>query len=92
MADKKANDVICAALTKAYPKIPIISEENKLEAYAKRKEWKYFWCVDPLDGTKEFIKRNGQVRCFRSSSSSAQHAPPPGDQPRRDDRLMLLMF
>lgn len=60
MADKKANDVICAALTKAYPKIPIISEENKLEAYAKRKEWKYFWCVDPLDGTKEFIKRNGQ--------------------------------
>ncbi|EGB12826.1 hypothetical protein AURANDRAFT_5667, partial [Aureococcus anophagefferens] len=59
-ADTTANTIICDALTAAYPKIPIMSEENKLLPYAERKGWAYFWCVDPLDGTKEFIKRNGQ--------------------------------
>ena len=43
-----------------YPAIPIISEENANAPYAVRKDWEYFWCVDPLDGTKEFIKRNGE--------------------------------
>lgn len=37
-----------------------ISEENKLLSFEERSKWEYFWCVDPLDGTKEFIKRNGQ--------------------------------
>ena len=59
-ADTTANTIICDALKAAYPKIPIMSEENKLLPYAERKGWAYFWCVDPLDGTKEFIKRNGQ--------------------------------
>lgn len=40
--------------------IPIISEENKNLGYAHRKDWKECWIVDPLDGTKEFIKRNGE--------------------------------
>jgi 3'(2'), 5'-bisphosphate nucleotidase len=39
---------------------PIISEEGKDIPYEKRKDWKRFWLVDPLDGTKEFIKRNGE--------------------------------
>jgi len=39
---------------------PSISEENKLLPFEERSQWDYFWCVDPLDGTKEFIKRNGQ--------------------------------
>jgi len=60
VADKQANAIICDSLRKAYPSIPIMSEENEEEAYAVRRQWKYFWCVDPLDGTKEFIKRNGQ--------------------------------
>lgn len=59
-ADKAGNEVIVTALQNQYPDIPIISEENKLIAYADRKDWNYFWLVDPLDGTKEFIKKNGE--------------------------------
>ena len=59
-ADKKANDVICAFLEKTYPEIPILSEETKAAEYAVRKNWECFWLVDPLDGTKEFIKKNGE--------------------------------
>lgn len=39
---------------------PVITEEIPVPAYAERKNWEYFWIVDPLDGTKEFIKRNGE--------------------------------
>ena len=42
------------------PHVPIVSEENKQVSYEIRKKYQYSWCVDPLDGTKEFIKRNGQ--------------------------------
>lgn len=42
------------------PHIPIVSEENKQVSFDIRKKYQYSWCVDPLDGTKEFIKRNGQ--------------------------------
>jgi 3'(2'), 5'-bisphosphate nucleotidase len=40
--------------------IPIMSEENKEVDYATRKDWEYYWCIDPIDGTKEFIKKNGE--------------------------------
>ena len=60
LADKRANAVICAGLEKLTPKIPIISEENKEIAYTKRKRFTFAWLVDPVDGTKEFIKRNGE--------------------------------
>mmetsp|Transcript_45280 Transcript_45280/g.70853 ORF Transcript_45280/g.70853 Transcript_45280/m.70853 type:complete len:256 (-) Transcript_45280:57-824(-) len=59
-ADLAANKIICDSLTAKYPDIPIISEENKMADYSTRKDYKYFFLVDPLDGTKEFIKRNGQ--------------------------------
>ncbi|WP_434637283.1 3'(2'),5'-bisphosphate nucleotidase CysQ [Sulfurimonas sp. NW7] len=59
-ADTKANEIIGLALQKLYPNIPILSEENKQTAYETRKNWQYYWCVDPLDGTKEFIKHNGE--------------------------------
>jgi len=59
-ADLKSNEVICAALTKLYPNIPILSEENKEVPYEERKCWEYFWSIDPIDGTKEFIKKNGE--------------------------------
>jgi 3'(2'),5'-bisphosphate nucleotidase len=59
-ADLAANNLICASLKEKYPSIPIVSEENKLLPYDERSQWPYYWCIDPLDGTKEFIKRNGQ--------------------------------
>lgn len=60
IADRKANAHIVKCLKDLHPGIPIISEENKLQPYDIRKEFDYCWLVDPLDGTKEFIKRNGE--------------------------------
>ncbi len=60
IADERANAVICAGLKRLTPNIPIISEENKEIAYSKRKRFIFSWLVDPVDGTKEFIKRTGE--------------------------------
>ena len=61
VADKKCNNHICDYLNKlSIPDSYIISEENKTKSYNDRKNFEYIWLVDPLDGTKEFIKRNGQ--------------------------------
>lgn len=59
-ADSKSNDVIIKALRSLHPDIPIISEENKKVQYSERSSWGQFWLIDPLDGTKEFIKKNGE--------------------------------
>ncbi len=59
-ADKAANDIICDGLAALDQDIRIISEENKLAPYSERSQSKRCWLVDPLDGTKEFIKRNGE--------------------------------
>ena len=58
LADKKCNAVIEADLEKT--EIPILSEEGAKTPFSERKKWEYFWLVDPLDGTKEFVKRNGE--------------------------------
>ena len=58
IADQNANTVINSYLIKT--NIPIISEENKQADFSERKDWKTCWMVDPLDGTKEFVKRNGE--------------------------------
>ncbi len=60
VADKKSNAVICDGLETLVVKYPIVSEENKAIPYDIRKDFNRFWLVDPLDGTKEFIKRNGE--------------------------------
>lgn len=60
LADKHANAIIIEALNILTPEIPIISEENKLIDYTERKSWTKCWIVDPLDGTKEFINKNGE--------------------------------
>jgi len=60
LADKAANDIICEGLNQLEKVFPIISEENKQVDYDVRKAYDYYWLVDPLDGTKEFIKRNGE--------------------------------
>lgn len=59
-ADKAANEVICSRLRALYPSIPLMSEENKEIDYDTRKKWNYYWCIDPIDGTKEFIKKNDE--------------------------------
>lgn len=58
IADKKAHSVIVSYLDET--KIPVFSEEGKAIPYEKRKNLDYYWLVDPLDGTKEFIKRNDE--------------------------------
>jgi 3'(2'), 5'-bisphosphate nucleotidase len=72
-ADKNANAVIVEGLKKIAPSIPVISEENKLTAYAERKDWTQCWIVDPLDGTKEFIKKNGE---FTVNIALVEHGEP----------------
>lgn len=58
IADKKSHDIILKYLQKTG--IPVLSEEGNKIPFHERKTWEYFWMVDPLDGTKEFIKRNGE--------------------------------
>jgi len=58
IADQNANSIIEKVLQKTG--IPILSEEGKHEDYLIRKNWDKLWIVDPLDGTKEFVKRNGE--------------------------------
>ena len=60
IADKKANDIIENNLNQLLVNLPILSEEGKEIPYEDRKHWEYFWLIDPLDGTKEFVKKNGE--------------------------------
>lgn len=57
-ADIAAHKVITHALSQLTPELPIISEESADITFEQRKDWMRFWLVDPLDGTKEFIRRN----------------------------------
>ncbi len=67
LADKTSHSIISDGLKSLNnlhfsnpKKIPILSEEGRDISYERRKKWEFFWCVDPLDGTKEFIKKNGE--------------------------------
>ena len=59
-ADLAANKVITARLAGLEPKLPILSEESAQLPFSERKSWRQYWLVDPLDGTREFVKRNGE--------------------------------
>jgi 3'(2'), 5'-bisphosphate nucleotidase len=59
-ADRAAHARIVAALAEWDPAIPIVSEEGEIPGPEVRRSWRRFWLVDPLDGTKEFIQRNGE--------------------------------
>ena len=59
-ADMAAHHVILAGLSRLTPDIPVLSEESSDVPYATRQTWQTYWLVDPLDGTREFIKRNGE--------------------------------
>ena len=59
-ADLAAHQIITAALHTLTPELPVLSEESASVPWAERRQWTRYWLVDPLDGTKEFIKRNGE--------------------------------
>ena len=61
LADLQANQIITDSLSKLTPKIPIVTEEDTSNhSYSIRQHYSLFWLVDPLDGTKEFLKKNGE--------------------------------
>jgi 3'(2'), 5'-bisphosphate nucleotidase len=59
-ADLASHNYIAAGLAQLTPDIPIISEEDGLPEFAVRGQWQRYWLIDPLDGTKEFVNRNGE--------------------------------
>lgn len=59
-ADLAAHNIIVAGLTELTPDLPVLSEESQQISFERRKTWRRYWLVDPLDGTKEFIGKNGE--------------------------------
>jgi 3'(2'), 5'-bisphosphate nucleotidase len=59
-ADRASHDHILARLRELTPTLPVLSEEGGLPDYDSRRQWPLYWLVDPLDGTKEFVKKNGE--------------------------------
>jgi 3'(2'), 5'-bisphosphate nucleotidase len=72
-ADRRAHRIIVDGLGRLSPTLPVLSEESATEAFERRRQWSRFWLVDPLDGTKEFIKRNGEFTV--NIALIAQHKP-----------------
>jgi 3'(2'), 5'-bisphosphate nucleotidase len=60
LADLESQRIILEGLTQLTPDIPVLSEESAQAPWAERKNWRELWVVDPLDGTREFVKRNGE--------------------------------
>ena len=60
LADRRSHQCIEAGLGRLTPDIPLLSEESERSAFENRHHWDRFWMVDPLDGTREFIRRNGE--------------------------------
>jgi 3'(2'), 5'-bisphosphate nucleotidase len=72
-ADLAAHEAIVAGLKRITPDIPVLSEESSKIPFAERRRWDSYWLVDPLDGTKEFISRNGD---FTVNIALIQHCAP----------------
>lgn len=72
-ADQASHKTIMDSLRQLTPDIPILSEEGSIASYAERRAWRRYWLIDPLDGTKEFIKRNGEFTV--NIALIADHAP-----------------
>jgi 3'(2'), 5'-bisphosphate nucleotidase len=60
VADKRSHEYLASQLILDFPGIPLMSEEAVQLPFEERRRWQRYWCLDPLDGTKEFIKRNDQ--------------------------------
>jgi 3'(2'), 5'-bisphosphate nucleotidase len=72
-ADLRAQRVIAEALARLTPDLPLLSEEAPPSAYSERQRWARYWLVDPLDGTREFLARNGEFTV--NIALIEQHAP-----------------
>jgi 3'(2'), 5'-bisphosphate nucleotidase len=72
-ADARAHRVLVEGLTALTPDIPVLSEESAAVPWAERQRWRTYWLVDPLDGTKEFVKRNGE---FTVNVALVEHGRP----------------
>ena len=59
-ADLAAHKILAPALEKLLDGVPVLSEEGEMPSYEERGKWQRYWIIDPLDGTKEFIRRNGE--------------------------------
>jgi 3'(2'), 5'-bisphosphate nucleotidase len=59
-ADLAAHEIIHEGLSRLFPDVPILSEESSIPNFETRSAWCHYWLVDPLDGTKEFVNRNGE--------------------------------
>lgn len=59
-ADHLSSSTINQGLKELFPGVPVIDEENPIPVYSERKSWNHYFLLDPLDGTREFIKRNGE--------------------------------
>ena len=59
-ADLAANDIIVSKLLQLDPRLPVLSEESHNVSFEERHRWPTYWLVDPLDGTREFLRRNGE--------------------------------
>ena len=59
-ADEISHNIITESLRRITPEIPILSEESSNISFKERSNWRTYWLVDPLDGTKEFINKNGE--------------------------------
>ena len=83
-ADRRAHNLIAERLAQLAPDIPLLSEESEARAFAERRAWRRYWLVDPLDGTKGFIRRNDQfsvnIALIENSRAvlGAVHAPTSG--------------
>jgi 3'(2'), 5'-bisphosphate nucleotidase len=76
MADMASHKIICEKLTEVTPDIPILSEESTDIPFTERNLWTRYWLVDPLDGTREFVKRNGEFTI--NIALIEQHTPKVG--------------
>ena len=72
-ADLEAHRIIVEALEALSPDLPVLSEESDSIPYEVRNQWSQYWLVDPLDGTREFIKRNGE---FSVNIALIEHGQP----------------
>ncbi|MCZ0953789.1 MAG: 3'(2'),5'-bisphosphate nucleotidase CysQ [Rhodospirillaceae bacterium] len=59
-ADRAADAIISSRLAQLHPMLPVLSEESAPTPWAQRRQWNRYWLVDPLDGTREFVKKNGE--------------------------------
>ena len=83
-ADRRANDLICERLSKLFPNVPIVAEESEPETFVGYRKAERIFFVDPLDGTREFVARNGEFVVMigyvvgARATASVIHAPVSG--------------